>query len=194
VRLWAQTKNGKVSWTAYKGKTLDLTPKGSYKGTEIETFVFTFDPDNADAAPKSDPTKGLSADALFDEAYAAFDTGKYAESRNLYSDFLTKFPGHARTPEVRFWLGYGFYMESKFYEALMEWYDVVSNYPEDDFVAYALFYSGLAYTARGQCDLAVQCYDLVAHAGYPSATEDWISAAKEQITDVTKGEAKKSCG
>jgi hypothetical protein len=194
VRLWAETKGAKVTWTKYKGKTLDLTPKGSYKATEPETFIFTFDPENADAAPKSEPTKGLSADALFDEAYAAFDGGKYAESRNLFSDFLTQFPGHARTPEVRFWLGYGFYMESKFYEALMEWYDVTVTYPDDDFVAYALFYSGLAYTARGQCDLAVQCYDLVAHAGYPSATEEWISAAKEQIVDVTKGAAKASCG
>lgn len=194
VRLWAETKNGKVTWTAYKGKSLDLTPKGSYKATEPETFVFTFDPDGADAAPKVDPAKGLSADALFDQAYAAFDTGKYADSRGLFSDFLTKFPGHARTPEVRFWLGYGFYMESQFFEALNEWYEVVVNYPDDDFVAYALFYSGLAYTARGQCDVAIQCYDLVAHAGYPSATEEWIAAAKEQITDVTKGAAKASCG
>ncbi len=194
VRLWAESKDGQQTWTAYKGKNLDLTPKGDYKGTELETFVFTFDPTNIDSAPKTNPGKSKSADAMFDEAYAAFDGGSYASSRKLFSDFLTKFPGHARTAEVRFWLGYGFYMESHFYEALMEWYDVVGNYPEDDFVAYALFYSGLAYTARGQCDLALQCYDLVAHAGYRSATSEWIDAAKEQIIDVTKGESKASCG
>lgn len=193
VRLWAESKDGKQTWTANKGKNLDLTPKGSYKGTELETFVFTFDPSNADAAPKTAPAKGKSADAVFDEAYALFDGGSYGASRRMFSDFLTKFPGHKRTPEVRFWLGYGFYMESHFFEALSEWYDVTVTYPEDDFVAYALFYSGLAYVARGQCDLAVQCYDLVAHAGYPSATEDWIAAAKEQITDVTKGSQKASC-
>jgi C1A family cysteine protease len=194
VRLWAQSKDGKQTWTAFKDKSLDLTPKGSYKGKEVETFIFTLDGSNVDDAPKVDPVKGKSADAVFDEAYAAFDAGKYADSRKQFGDFLAKFPGHARTPEVRFWLGYGHYMESQFFEALNEWYDVVVNHPEDDFVAYALFYSGLAYTLRGQCDLAVQCYDLVAHAGYPSATEDWVSAAKEQITDVTEGAGKKQCG
>lgn len=193
VRLWAETKGQKVTWTTNKAKTLDITPKGSYKAEEMETFIVTFDPTNADAAPKVDPAKGKSADDLFDEAYAAFDGGKYAESRQLFSSFLGAFPGHARTPEVRFWLGYGFYMESMFYEALTEWYEIVSSYPDDDFVAYALFYSGLAYVERGQCDLAVQCYDLVVHAGYPAATEEWITAANEQIADVTKGASKKLC-
>lgn len=196
VRLWAQSKDGKRTWTANKGKNLDLTPKGSYKATEPETFIFTFDESNVDQAPVDPAPKGKtkSADALFDEAYALFDAGSYAESRARFADFLAAFPGHARTPEVRFWLGYGHYMESQNFEALSEWYEVVVNYPEDDFVAYALFYSGLAYHNRGQCDLAVQCYDLVAHAGYPSATEEWIAAAKEQITDVTEGPGKKSCG
>ncbi len=194
VRLWAQNKSGQVTWTTYRGKTLNMMPKGSYKATEPETFVYTFDPGNADSAPKSDPLKGKSADAAFDEAYAAFDGGKYAVSRGLFADFLTKFPGHARTPEVRFWLGFGFYLEDQLYEALSEWYEVVVGYPEDDFVAFALFYSALAYTARGQCDVAVQCYDLVAHAGYPSATEEWITAAKEQIADIKTGGAKAFCG
>jgi len=195
VRLWAQSKDGKQTWTAHKGKDLDLTPKGSYKSTEPETFIFTFDGGNVDDAPKTDPTpKGKSADSVFDEAYADFDAGKYADSRAKFADFLAAFPGHARTPEVRFWLGYGHYMESQNFEALSEWYEVVVSYPEDDFVAYALFYSGLAYTNRGQCDLAVQCYDLVAHADYPSATSEWVDAAKEQITDITAGAGKKQCG
>ncbi|MBK6917272.1 MAG: outer membrane protein assembly factor BamD [Deltaproteobacteria bacterium] len=194
VRLWAESADGKRSWTTYLGKSLDLTPKGPYKATEPETFVFTFDPTNIDHGTAVDPGKGKSADALFDEAYAAFDAGSYVDSRALFSSFLTKFPGHDRTPEVRFWLGYGYYMESQNFEALTEWYDVVVNYPEDDFVAYALFYSGLAYTGRGQCDLAIQCYDLVAHAGYPSATQDWVDAATAQIDDLTKGKGKASCG
>lgn len=194
VRLWAESADGSRSWTAYQGKTLDLTPKGSYKAVEPETFVFTFDNTNVDQGGGVDPAKGKSADSVFDEAYAAFDAGEYAKSTELFSAFLSKFPGHERTPEVRFWLGYGYYMQSQFYEALVEWYDVVVTYPENEFVAYALFYSGLAYGARGECDLAIQCYDLVAHAGYPSATQDWVDAATAQIDDLTKGKGKSSCG
>ena len=194
VRLWAEAEDGGGAWTAHKSKSLDLTPKGSYRAEAIDTFVFTFDGTNADAGgTKVDPTKGKSADKAFDEAYAAFDGGDYVKSNELFSAFLSAFPGSARIPEVRFWLGYGYYMQSSFYEALMEWYEVVVTYPDHDFVAYALFYSSLAYVERGECDLALQCLDLVAHAGYPSATKEWQDAALEQIKALDKGNAKE-CG
>lgn len=195
VRLWAETEDGGGTWTKFKAKSLDLTPKGSYKGEAIDTFVFTFDGTNADAGgAKVDPTKGLSADKAFDEAYAAFDAGDYETSNQRFSAFLSSFPGSKRIPEVRFWLGYGFYMQASFYEALMEWYEVVVNYPDHDFVAYALFYSSLAYVERGECDLALQCLDLVAHADYPSATKEWRDAALEQIKALDKGNAKECKG
>lgn len=76
---------------------------------------------------------------------------------------------------------------------MVEWYDVVVDHPEHDFVAYALYYSGLAYTKRKQCDLALTCFDLVAHAGYPAATEEWITAAKAQIAELQKN-GTKICG
>ena len=101
--------------------------------------------------------------------------------------------GHARTPEVRFWAGTAEYMQSKYFEALSEWYEVIVNYPEDDFVAYALYYSALAYTARGECDVALQCFDLVQHGGYPSATQEWVDAAKTQVKEIKKNEGE-YCG
>lgn len=196
VRLWAESGKGDHAWTKYKGKTLDLTPKSKYKATEIETFVFTFDESNADAGGKPvepEKPKGKTADKAFDEAYLAFDKGDFKSSNKLFSAWLTQFPGHARTPEVRFWLGTGHYNQSEFFEALSEWYEVIVNYPDDDFVAYALYYSGLAYTARGECDTAIQVFDLVAHAGYPSATKDWIDAANAQMKEI-KGNEKTYCG
>ena len=94
---------------------------------------------------------------------------------------------------MRFWAGTGEYMQAKYFEALTEWYEVIVNYPEDDFVAYALYYSALAYTARGECDLALQCFDLVQHAGYPSATAEWVTAAKDQVKEIKKNEGQ-YCG
>jgi len=191
VRLWAEAAKGGQSWTKHKGKTLDLTPKTTYKALEIETFVHTFDESNADAGGKPvepEKPKSKSADKAFDEAYAALDKGDFKTSGKLFSAWLSQFPGHARTPEVRFWLGSGHYSQGQFFEALSEWYEVIVNYPDDDFVAYALYYSGLAYTARTECDTAIQVFDLVAHGGYPSATKEWVDAAKAQIAEIKKNE------
>ncbi len=111
----------------------------------------------------------------------------------MFARFLEDHPGHPKVAEARFWTGYSHYLEGSFYEALIEWYDVVYEHPEDDFVAYALYYSGLAYTSRGQCDFAVQCFELVAHGGYRSATKEWIDAARKQIDELEE-DTKAYCG
>lgn len=192
VRLWAEGEGGS-RWTKHRGSDLALVPEGSYQAVEPETFVFTFDATNADASGKGGSSKGKSANDQIVEAFALIEAGKHEEGRAAFARFLEQNPGHARVAEVRFWMGYSHYEQGSFYEALIEWYDVVYEHPEDDFVAYALYYSGLAYTQRGQCDLAVQCFDLVAHAGYPSATKEWIDAALTQI-DKLEDDPKAHCG
>jgi hypothetical protein len=190
VRLWAEGDGG-GRWTEHRGKDLALVPDGSYSAVEPETFVFTFDPSNADAGStgggsKGGSTKGKSANDQISEAFGLIEKGKHADGRAAFARFLEGNPGHARVAEVRFWIGYSHYEEGSFYEALIEWYDVVYEHPDDTFVAYALYYSGLAYAQRGQCDLAIQCFDLVAHAGYPSATKEWVDAALEQLEVIEK--------
>lgn len=192
VRVWAEATSGGRSWTKYRSKSLALVPEGAYKSDKIDTYVLTFDPSNADGAGGSS-TKGKSANDVLAEAFGLVEKGKHEQGRAMFARFLEDNPGHAKIPEARFWMGYSYYLEGSFYEALMEWYDVVYEHPEDDFVAYALYYSGLAYTSRGQCDLAQQCFELVVHAGYPSATKEWVDAANEQLGRLD-GNPKKYCG
>jgi cathepsin L len=196
VRLWAEGDGG-GSWTKHRGSDLSLVPDGSYSAIEPETFVFTFDSSNADAGSKGSGTtgkgKGKSANDQIAEAFALVEQGKHEEGRAAFARFLEANPGHFRVAEARFWIGWSHYEEGSFYEALVEWYDVVFEYPEHEFVAYALYYSGLAYAQRGQCDLALQCFDLVAHAGYPAATQEWIDAALVQIRALEQ-DPKAHCG
>lgn len=197
VRLWAEGESG-GSWSQHRGSDLALVPDGSYSAVEPETFVFTFDPSNIDAGgkgggSKGGTTKGKSANDQISEAFALIEQGKHEEGRALFARFLEDNPGHPRVAEVRFWMGYSHYEEGSFYEALIEWYDVVYEHPDDEFVAYALYYSGLAYAQRGQCDLAEQCLDLVAYGGYPSATKEWIDSAVEQL-DLLEKDPEAYCG
>lgn len=202
VRVWAKSSTG--TWSEHKTADLSLVPEGSYESDALQTFVYTFDAENADPKGKSGSSKGTpkkkkktkkkrSKSELFAAGYGAIDSGKHQKGRNMLSRYLERWPGDARVPEVMFWIGYSHYLEGSFYEALMEWYDVVVDHPDHDYVAYALYYSGLAYVERDECDLAQTCFDLVAHGGYPSATEEWVAAASEQIDDLAKN-GKSYCG
>jgi len=200
VRVWARAVNGSGTWSEHKAADLALVPEGSYESKKVQTFVYTFDAENKDAG-KAKSTKGKgkgkkkkrSKSQLFADGYGAIDGGNHDKGRTLLSRYLERFPGDDRVPEVMFWIGYSHYLEGSFYEALLEWYDVVVDHPDHDFVAYALYYSGLAYVERDECDLAQTCFDLVAHGGYPSATDEWVDAAQGQIEDLAKN-GKKYCG
>lgn len=193
VRVWAEAAKGGGTWSEHRTSDLALVPDGSYEALEHETFAYTFDSSNADGTGKSTGKgKGKTANDAIADGFALIEAGKHEDGRATFARILEDYPGHPRVAEVRFWMGYSYYLEGSFYEALIEWYDVVYEHPEDEFVAYALYYSGLAYTSRGQCDLAVQCFELVAHAGYPSATQVWIDAALDQL-DTLDGNPKSYC-
>ncbi len=195
VRVWAKAAGGKATWSEHKTSDLKLVPEGKYEDNALQTFVYTFDEDNADGGTtgKGKGKSKRSKSELFADGYGAIDAGKHGKGRNLLSRYLERFPGDDRVAEVMFWIGYSHYLEGSFYEALVEWYDVVVDHPDHDFVAYALYYSGLAYVERDECDLAQTCFDLVAHGGYPSATDEWVKAAGEQISDLAKN-GKSYCG
>ena len=198
VRVWGKAANGSGTWSEFKAKNLKLVPEGTYESKKLQTFVYTFNDENKDKGGKASSGKGSSAkqrskSELFSDGYAAIDGGRHKKGRNMLSKYLERYPGDPRVPEVMFWIGYSHYQEGSFYEALLEWYDVVVEHPDHDFVAYALYYSGLAYVEREECDLAQTCFDLVAHGGYPSATDEWIDAAQGQIKDLAKN-GKKYCG
>jgi cathepsin L len=192
VRVWAKANDGSAKWTRYKDKPLDLVPGGPYKASEPETFTFTFEADDADAGgkPKKDPDAKLGEDELFDQGYAAVEAEQFKRARKLYRQYLERFPGGERTGEVLFWRGYAHYLDGNVYNALVDWFDVVVEHPEHEFVPYALYYSGLAYTEREECDLALQVYELVIYGGYDGTTQDWIDAAKKQVKKLKK---KKIC-
>jgi C1A family cysteine protease/TolA-binding protein len=188
VRLWAKSSDGSSSWTRYKDKPLDLSPGGPYKASEPETFTFVFEAEDADAGgkPKKDPDSGLTGDQLFEQGYAAVEAEQFKRARKLFKEYLTRFPAGERAGEVMFWRGYAHYLDGNVYNALVDWREQVINFPEHDFVPYSLYYSGLAYTEREECDLALQVYELVVYGQYAGATADWVDAAKTQVKKLKK--------
>jgi C1A family cysteine protease len=192
VRVWATSTDGKRSWTKHKDKNLNLVPQGAYKAREIETFAYTFDADDEDKKNKPPEEKPKSKDQLFASAYETLEAGKHKEARRMFAEYLERFPGDDRVPEVRFWLGYSYHEEGDQYEALLEFYTVISDHWGHPYVPFALYYSGLAYTARAECDSAIACFELVAH-GDVETDEEWSKAALDKI-DTLRNDDGTYCG
>jgi cathepsin L len=194
VNIAARTKDGKRTWSKYGASPLSLVPDGPYEALDQGTFVFTFeaadeDPKKNDAPPDlPDPLAGKTDAELLVLGFEAIEQGRADEGRATLTKLIERFPSSALVPEARFWAGWSYDAENRYYEALVEYYDLVSMHPDHAYVPYALYYSGLAYVARGQCEFARICFDLVAYEGYGAGAE-WVAAAQEMTDSLAA-----SCG
>ena len=188
IRLWAKATDGSAKFSQYKKAPLKLVPEGKYESSEVESFHFTFEADDADQGnkPKPTPKPTLTEDQLFERGHKAIESEKWFKARKNFRQLQEQYPGGKRVGEAMFWHGYAHYLSGNVYNALVDWHDMVVEHENHDFVAYSLYYSGLAYMERKDCELALQVFELVIYGQYPAATEEWIAAAKKQVAKLKK--------
>ncbi len=126
-------------------------------------------------------------DQLMAEAERLLKTKNYVNSRRLFRTYLARYPGDARTPEVKFKIGLTFYSERDYKSALGEFYRVIQEHKGSPTIPDALYYSGLGFAKLGQCKNALAYFEAI--LGQP-AGEQYHNAAKSQIKTLKadKGE------
>ncbi|MGB1275089.1 MAG: outer membrane protein assembly factor BamD [Nannocystaceae bacterium] len=115
---------------------------------------------------------------LFAEAERLLKVKNYVSSRRLFRTYLARYPGDARTAEVKFKVGLTFYSERDFRSALGEFYRVIQEHRESPTMPDALYYSGLGFAKLGQCKNALAYFETI--LGQP-ANEQYHKAAQSQI-------------
>lgn len=115
---------------------------------------------------------------LFAEAERLLKTKNYVNSRRLLRTYLARYPGDARTAEVKFKIGLTFYSERDFKSALGEFYRVIQEHKGSPTIPDALYYSGLGFAKLGQCKNALAYFEAI--LGQP-AGEQYHKAAQSQI-------------
>jgi tol-pal system protein YbgF len=119
----------------------------------------------AAAASASEPAPSVHGDvgamaATGDEraAYnAAFDqlkAGKYADSAELFTSFLTLYPNGVYAPNALYWLGESYYVTQNYQLATQQFRALLDRYPTHDKAAGALLKLGLSEFGLGRIDEA----------------------------------------
>jgi tol-pal system protein YbgF len=97
----------------------------------------------APSAAPADPKK------LYDEAYGLLKQGKYAESQNLFREFIRLYPDTPLTDNAYFWMGEGYYDQGQYEQAILLYDKVVQNFPQGDKLVSALLKQAFAFDAIG---------------------------------------------
>lgn len=91
----------------------------------------------------------LTPEALYQQALDTFRAGDASKARELFSRFLESNPTHELVANAHYWLGETFYAEKKFDQAILEFQEIIKNFPKKEKVPAAMLKQAMAFREIG---------------------------------------------
>lgn len=102
------------------------------------------------AAPAEAPqaaVKETTPDAPYLKGLEAFKAGNMAAARTSLSQFVEKNPDHELVSNARYWIGETYYAEKNYEQAILEFQEVVKQYPKKEKAPAAMLKQALSFKA-----------------------------------------------
>lgn len=131
-----------------------------------------------DEQQKNAAQQQQTPDFLYQQAYDTMRGGDVAKARELFSKFLNLHPKHTLAANAHYWLGETYYTEKNFEQAILEFQEVIKNFPDKEKVPAAMLKQGMAFTELGDTKSANYIYKKLADE-YPKSEE--AKVAKEKL-------------
>ncbi len=104
--------------------------------------------------------------------------GDFGRGREVFQDFLRRYPQHELAVNAMYWMGEAWYGEKKYENAILQFQDVIQRHPDHAKAPAALLKQGLAFQALGDSKNARAIFRKVVE-NYPKSDE--AAKAKERL-------------
>ena len=120
-------------------------------------------------------------EALYQKGLDAQRAGNPQQARELLSRFIETYPKHDLVANARYWVGETYYSEKNFEQAILEFQQLIKNYPGKEKVPAAMLKQAMAFKELGDKKSARYVYNklLVEH---PESAE--AKLAKEKLREL----------
>ena len=95
---------------------------------------------------------------LYQQGLDAMKGGDAVKAREHFNKFLELHPKHKLAANAHYWLGETHYSQKNFEQAILEFQEVIKNFPEKEKVPAAMLKQGMAFTEMGDSKSAVYIY------------------------------------
>ena len=106
------------------------------------------------ALPTPQSAAGQSEEAIYNKALAEFNAGRYAQAAAGFAELMYTYPAGRYAPNAGYWLGESLYGQNQDSDALVQFKEVTSRFPQHHKAPDALFKAGLCYMRLGDRDNA----------------------------------------
>jgi len=127
---------------------------------------------------KKEEAAQQTPERLYQDGVAALKGGDAAKARELFSTFLERYPKHQLAANAHYWTGESYYGEKNFEQAILEYQEVIKNFPESDKVPAALLKQGMSFKELGDAKSAQYVWKKLLDE-FPKSAE--AKAAKEKM-------------
>lgn len=103
---------------------------------------------------------------------------KFAEGRKDLETFVAKYEGHDLYVNALYWIGESYYGDKKYEEAILQFQDVISKYPQHQKASAAMLKQALAFNALGDGENARTTMQKLIEE-YPDSAQ--VAAAKKYL-------------
>lgn len=86
---------------------------------------------------------------LYQQGYEAMKAGDPVKAREHFGNFLEQYPKHNLAANARYWTGETYYTEKNFELAVLEFQEVIKNFPDRDKAPAAMLKQGMAFRELG---------------------------------------------
>ncbi|OKY75275.1 MAG: tol-pal system protein YbgF [Desulfobulbaceae bacterium DB1] len=122
-----------------------------------------------------------SGNTMYDEGLELFKAKKYKEAHDVFAQFAKKHPNDELAINARFWIGDCLFNQDEFAMAILEYQNVIADYPNHVKAPAALFKQGMAFEKLQDSETAKIVYNKIL-AEYPSS--DQVDAAKGRLSKL----------
>lgn len=120
-------------------------------------------------------------EGLYQKAQEVFKSGDYPKAREMFGKFLEQYPDNSLAVNARFWRGETYYAEKNYEQAILEYQQVIKNYPGKEKVPAAMLKQALAFKELGDSKSAKYILKKLVD-DYPLTDEAAI--AKERLKEI----------
>ena len=145
--------------------------------TALEERLSKLEKGLAETAAREESTP----DAFYQKGLAIYKNGDPQKARELFNQFLQKFPKHELAANVHYWLGETHYSEKNYDQAILEFQDVIKNFPGKEKVPAAMLKQAMAFKELGDVKSARYVYKRLVD-DFPLADE--VKTAREKLKEL----------
>ena len=133
---------------------------------------------NLDEQKKTTEAAPENPDTLYQKGLDTYKSGDFQKARDIFARFVEQYPTHGMVSNARYWLGETYYSEKKYDQAILEFQEVIKNFPGKEKVPAAMLKQGMAFKELGDKKSARYLYTKLLN-DYPASDE--AKAAKEKL-------------